>query len=431
MDRPEEPRNESEQINQSTDEESGFPPRRSTEEEPVSPYREPYEETDEPPRKRGGGGKAFFVGLIGGVIGALLIALIAWPFARDQMTSPTPAATVTTEQAATTTTEAENDIVGAVSKTKEAVVSVTNLQSSFRGADQETGAGSGVIYKKDGNKAYVVTNYHVVEGASSLSVTLSDGTALEAKVLGEDPTYDLAVLSIDAAKVTQVAKIGDSDTLRAGETVLAIGNPLGIFANSVTRGVISAQERTVPVDTNKDGQQDFNTEVIQTDAAINPGNSGGALINTSGQLIGINSMKIAEASVEGVGFAIPINEALPIMRDLEQNGEVVRPQLGIQIRDVQEFPSGYREDRLKLPSDVTKGIVVVGLTNNSGAEKAGMKANDVIVEIDGTKINSFADLKSVLYRDAKVGQTVKVTFYRNGDKQSLDVKLSAQAATVQ
>ncbi|WP_026827049.1 S1C family serine protease [Exiguobacterium artemiae] len=430
MDRPEEPRNESDQPYASTDETSGFPPRRSSEDEPVSPYREPYEEEPQEPKRRGGG-KAFFVGLIGGIIGALLIALIAWPFVRDEMTSPTPVSNATPEQAATKATESENDIVGAVGQTKEAVVSVTNLQSSFQGADQETGAGSGVIYKKDGNKAYVVTNYHVVEGASRLSVTLSDGTALEAKVLGEDPTYDLAVLSIDASKVTQVVKLGDSDTLRAGETVLAIGNPLGIFANSVTRGVISAQERTVPVDTNKDGQQDFNTEVIQTDAAINPGNSGGALINTSGQLIGINSMKIAEASVEGVGFAIPINEALPIMRDLEQNGEVIRPQLGIQIRDVQEFPSGFREDRLKLPSDVNRGIVVVGLTKNSGAAKAGMKENDVIVEINGKDIRSFADLKSVLYRDAKVGDNVKVTFYRGGEKQTLDVKLSAQAATVQ
>ena len=430
MDRPEEPRNESDQPYASTDETSGFPPRRPSEDEPVSPYREPYEEEPQEPKRRGGG-KAFFVGLIGGIIGALLIALIAWPFVRDEMTSPTPVSNATPEQAATKATESENDIVSAVGQTKEAVVSVTNLQSSFQGADQETGAGSGVIYKKDGNKAYVVTNYHVVEGASRLSVTLSDGTALEAKVLGEDPTYDLAVLSIDSSKVTQVVKLGDSDTLRAGETVLAIGNPLGIFANSVTRGVISAQERTVPVDTNKDGQQDFNTEVIQTDAAINPGNSGGALINTSGQLIGINSMKIAEASVEGVGFAIPINEALPIMRDLEQNGEVIRPQLGIQIRDVQEFPSGFREDRLKLPNDVTRGIVVVGLTGNSGAEKAGMKENDVIVEINGKDINSFADLKSVLYRDAKVGDNVKVTFYRGGEKQTLDVKLSAQAATVQ
>lgn len=430
MDRPEEPRNESDQPYASTDETSGFPPRRPSEDEPVSPYRESYEEEPQEPKRRGGG-KAFFVGLIGGIIGALLIALIAWPFVRDEMTSPTPVSNATPEQAATKATESENDIVGAVGQTKEAVVSVTNLQSSFQGADQETGAGSGVIYKKDGNKAYVVTNYHVVEGASRLSVTLSDGTALEAKVLGEDPTYDLAVLSIDASKVTQVVKLGDSDTLRAGETVLAIGNPLGIFANSVTRGVISAQERTVPVDTNKDGQQDFNTEVIQTDAAINPGNSGGALINTSGQLIGINSMKIAEASVEGVGFAIPINEALPIMRDLEQNGEVIRPQLGIQIRDVQEFPSGFREDRLKLPSDVNRGIVVVGLTKNSGAAKAGMKENDVIVEINGKDIRSFADLKSVLYRDAKVGDNVKVTFYRGGEKQTLDVKLSAQAATVQ
>ena len=429
MDRPEEPRNESERYEQSSDE-SGFPPRQPATSEPVSPYREPYEEQPEPKRRRGAG-KAFFVGLIGGIVGALLIALVAWPFVRDEMTSPTPVSSTTAEQTATQTTEDEADIVGAVGKTKEAVVSVTNLQSSFQGTDQETGAGSGVIYKKDGNKAYVVTNYHVVEGASRLSVTLSDGTALEAKVLGEDPTYDLAVLSIDSSKVTQVAKLGDSDTLRAGETVLAIGNPLGIFANSVTRGVISAQERTVPVDTNKDGQQDFNTEVIQTDAAINPGNSGGALINTAGQLIGINSMKIAEASVEGVGFAIPINEALPIMRDLEQNGEVVRPQLGIQIRDVQEFPSGYREDRLKLPNDVTKGIVVVGLTRNSGAEKAGMKANDVIVEINGKAIASFADLKSVLYRDAKVGDTVKVTFYRGGEKQKADVKLSAQSPTVQ
>lgn len=173
MDRPEEPRNESERYEQSSDE-SGFPPRQPATSEPVSPYREPYEEQPEPPRRRGAG-KAFFVGLIGGIVGALLIALVAWPFVRDEMTSPTPVSSTTAEQTATQTTEDEADIVGAVGKTKEAVVSVTNLQSSFQGTDQETGAGSGVIYKKDGNKAYVVTNYHVVEGrAACLSRYLTE-----------------------------------------------------------------------------------------------------------------------------------------------------------------------------------------------------------------------------------------------------------------
>jgi len=426
MDRPDEPRDQDPYRENREDPyrtDSGFPPR-----QPLGGQEEIDERRQEEPRKRGGG-RAFFLGLLGGILGALIL-IGAFYLLRDQIL---PQATDDAKvETAVTTSASEDDIVGAVQKTKEAVVSVTNLQSSlFSGNAEETGAGSGVIYKKDGDKAYVVTNNHVVEGASELSVTLADGTALDAKLLGADPTYDLAVLQIDSSKVKQVIELGDSDKLQAGETVLAIGNPLGVFANSVTRGVISAQERTVPVDTNKDGQEDFNTEVIQTDAAINPGNSGGALVNTRGQLVGINSMKIAEASVEGVGFAIPVNEALPVMRDLEKNGEVVRPQLGVQIRDINELPSGYLEEKLNLPDDVNNGLLVVGLTKNSGAADSGTKKRDVHVQINDTKINSFADLKSVLYREAKVGDEVTVIFYRDGSKERAKVKLSAQNAVQQ
>ena len=185
------------------------------------------------------------------------------------------------------------------------------------------GTGSGVIYKKAGNKAYVVTNQHVVEGATHLEVTLTDGTKIPAKLLGGDIWTDLAVLEIDTNHVKKIAEFGNSDVLKMGEPVMAIGNPLGTtFSGSVTQGIISGINRTIPVDINQDGIMDWQAEVLQTDAAINPGNSGGALINIAGQLIGINSMKIAQSAVEGIGLSIPINYAKPIISDLEQFGVV-------------------------------------------------------------------------------------------------------------
>ena len=201
---------------------------------------------------------------------------------------------------------------------------------------RETGTGSGVIYKKQGDKAYIVTNHHVVEGAEELEITFDDGRKTEGKLVGSDMWTDLAVIEIDAKLVKTVVEFGDSDALKRGETVIAIGNPLGLgFSGSVTVGVVSGKDRSIPIDFDENGTVDWYADVLQTDAAINPGNSGGALINLAGQLIGINSMKISEATVEGIGLAIPINLAIPIIEQLEKHGEVNRPTMGVTLLDLQ------------------------------------------------------------------------------------------------
>ena len=197
------------------------------------------------------------------------------------------------------------DVTKAVEKAGKGVVGITNIQTSnfwSNGQGGSDGVGSGVIYKKAGDTVFIVTNHHVVEGATQLEVTLADGTKVAGDLRGSDVWTDLAVVEISSEGIADelVAEFGDSEALKIGEPVLAIGNPLGLqFSGSVTQGIVSGVNRTVPVDINKDGIPDWNAEVIQTDAAINPGNSGGALINIAGQVVGINSMKIAQAAVEG------------------------------------------------------------------------------------------------------------------------------------
>ncbi|WP_233546749.1 trypsin-like peptidase domain-containing protein [Exiguobacterium sp. AM39-5BH] len=283
-----------------------------------------------------------FPGFVGGVIGAVLTGAIAFPFI-DQVPTNVSDTNVTSEGSPvqTTSTTTDSSVTDAVATAQPAVVTVNNFASNgLSNESVEAGVGSGVIYKKDGDSAYIVTNHHVVNGADRLTVTFNDGSTADAKLMGSDATYDLAVLEVDADKVSSVITIGKSSELKPGQTVIAIGNPLGQFENSVTRGVVSSTSRLVPVDTDENGQADFNAEVIQTDAAINPGNSGGALINESGQLIGINSMKIATETVEGVGFSIPVDIALPLINQIEQTGEVNHPSLGVSLRDVSEFPPG-------------------------------------------------------------------------------------------
>src|SRR5690625_2650933 len=223
------------------------------------------------------------------------------------------------------------------------VVGVTNIQQRAdfwrQQEDSEAGTGSGVIYKTDKDYAYVITNHHVIEGADMIEVVLSDETTVEADLLGSDLFTDLAVLRMDRSNIKQTIELGSSEKLKVGEPAIAIGNPLGhMFSGTVTQGIISSTQRTIPLDFNQDGRADWQAEVIQTDAAINPGNSGGALINIKGQLIVINSMKINQASVEGIGFAIPIDIALPVIDELEKTGEVTRPYLGVEIYSLEEVP---------------------------------------------------------------------------------------------
>lgn len=393
-----------------------------------------YDNHTSQPKKRGG---YFATGLSGVLAGTMLVGVLipsvtdADFSAKDAVQTEAVQSVAGLEQVATTVT---TDVTEVVEKASPAVVGVTNLQTvqntspfgqtTGSGEAAEAGTGSGVVYKKEGGSAYIITNHHVVDGAEQVKVTLSDGTELEAELLGSDPWTDLAVLKVDESAVTAVAEIGDSSVLKTGEPVIAIGNPLGLqFSGSVTTGVVSGKERLVPMDINQDGLEDWQAEVLQTDAAINPGNSGGALLNSSGQLIGINSMKIAEASVEGIGFAIPVNAALPIVEALETEGTVSRPSLGVSVMGLEEVPQPYRERDLNLPEEVTEGVVVESVQAGSGADKAGIEQLDLIVGINGTEIGSLLELRQYLYNEAKTGDTLSVELYRDGELMTVNVEL--------
>jgi serine protease Do len=383
-------------------------------------------------KQKGNRGGYFLASLVGAILGVFLI-IVALPRIGFNVL-PYSTETDSSVEDNTGPVRTENvslnvvtDITKAVEKAGDAVVGITNLQTtSFwsESSSQEAGSGSGVIYKKADGKAYVVTNHHVIEGANSLEVTLTDGTKLEAKLRGSDVWTDLAVLEVDGSKIETVAEFGDSDALKIGEPVIAIGNPLGAtFSGSVTQGIVSGLERAIPVDINQDGAIDWQAEVLQTDAAINPGNSGGALINISGQVIGINSMKIAQSSVEGIGLSIPIKSAEPIISDLEEFGEVKRPYMGIQLQSVNEVSAYHQKETLKLPEDVTSGVVIMTVDPNSPAEQAGLEDLDVIVEMDGDPINDVIDLRKHLYNKKKVGDQLKIKFYRAGKIQETTIKL--------
>ncbi|MFK2826583.1 trypsin-like peptidase domain-containing protein [Bacillus sp. B190/17] len=322
------------------------------------------------------------------------------------------------------------DVTKAVDKAQDTVVGITNIQSGnfWEGESaQPAGTGSGVIYKKAGNKAYIVTNNHVIEGAQQLEVTLADGTKLPAKLRGTDIWSDLAVIEVDGKNIKKVAEFGDSDALKIGEPVIAIGNPLGLeFSGSVTQGVISGLERTIPVDINGDNILDWQAEVLQTDAAINPGNSGGALVNIAGQVIGINSMKIAQNAVEGIGLSIPINFAKPIIDSLESKGEMIRPAMGVQLRNVSEVPAYHQQETLKLPRNITEGAMIEQVLPNTPASKAGLQELDVIVKMDHQEVRDVLELRKYMYNEKKVGDRVEVTFYRNGKQHTVTMTLTSE-----
>lgn len=339
--------------------------------------------------------------------------------------------------------DTKSNTTKAVKNVKNTVVSVINYQKTdniyynYDSGSQEKnksedglgvyGEGSGVIYKKDGDSAYLVTNNHVVKDAEKLEIMMANGKKVVGKLVGSDTYSDLAVIKISSKYVTTVAEFANSDKIKVGEPAIAIGSPLGSdYANSVTEGIVSSLSRTV-TSQNENGET-ISTNAIQTDAAINPGNSGGALINIKGQVIGINSSKIASSNnsnsgvaVEGMGFAIPSNDVVSIINQLEENGEVVRPALGISMANLSEASTSGR-DTLKIPSDVTSGIVV--LSTQSGMPADGkLKKYDVITEIDGKKVASISDLQSILYKHKK-GDKIKLTFYREKDKQTVEIQLT-------
>ncbi|KRK77984.1 serine protease HtrA [Companilactobacillus alimentarius DSM 20249] len=308
----------------------------------------------------------------------------------------------------------------------------SSSSSSSNSSDlQEYSEGSGVIYAKQNGKGYIVTNNHVVSGSDSLEIILEDGTKVSAKLVGTDSTTDLAVLEIDGSKVPATVSFGNSDNVSPGDPVIAIGSPLGSeYATTVTQGIISATNRTVTTQDQNTGQATGEATVLQTDAAINPGNSGGPLVNAAGQIVGINSMKLASStdgsSVEGMGFAIPSNEVVKIINQLVENGKVERPSLGIRVLDLDQITDDSQSS-LKLPSNVTKGVVVYSTTSGSVAKAAGLKKYDVIVKLGNKKVTSVADLHTALYSHA-IGDTVNVQYYRNGSLKTASVHLTKKTS---
>ena len=398
--------------------------------------------------RRKSGNKIIATAAIVGVVGGLVGGGVSY-YAMDQMnngqanntaqTSISSSSSKVSEKSAKnggTMTAAYNDVKGAVVsvinlKRQSASSGADSLYSSLFGDDSDSSSsksgkletyseGSGVVYMKSNGKGYIVTNNHVISGSDAVQVLLANGKTVNAKVVGKDSTTDLAVLSIDAKYVTQTAQFGDSKHLEAGQTVIAVGSPLGSeYASTVTQGIISAPARTIS--TSSGNQQ----TVIQTDAAINPGNSGGALVNSAGQVIGINSMKLAQSSdgtsVEGMGFAIPSNEVVTIVNELVKKGKITRPQLGVRVIALQGIPEGYRS-RLKIKSNLKSGIYIASVNKSGSAANAGIKSGDVITKVDGKKVDDVASLHSILYSH-KVGDTVNVTVNRNGRNVSLNVKL--------
>jgi serine protease Do len=308
-------------------------------------------------------------------------------------------------------------------------VGIVNMQSSNQNfsqstENQESGSGSGVIFKKDGNSAYIVTNNHVIEGAKEIEVSFESGEKTTAELIGADALTDLAVLKIDAKYANAYLEFGDSSTLRSGDQVLAIGNPLGLdLSRTVTQGIVSAVDREIAVSTSA-GDWDLN--VIQTDAAINPGNSGGALINTQGQVIGINSLKISDSGVEGLGFAIPSNDLVPIINEIIDNGKVERPYMGISLASLAEIPQQYLQG---IPNTVTSGVMVTNIDQTSVAAKAGLQVQDLIVSINGSEVKSSVDLRKYLYTELKVGDKVTLKVYHQGELKTINMTLTSNTVT--
>ena len=368
----------------------------------------------------------FVVGFLGGILGTFLTLQTSHSSTSNTESKQVHSTTVKTAYKNTTSTSE------AVDKVKNAVVSViTYSDSSNQGLfekeensdSQISSEGSGVIYKKEGKYAYLVTNTHVINGAKKVDILLADGNKVPGEVVGSDVYSDIAVVRISADKAKAVAEFGDSNQLTVGETAIAIGSPLGTdYANSVTQGIISSQGRNVKL--KADNGQNISTRALQTDAAINPGNSGGPLINIQGQVIGITSSKISnngQTSVEGMGFAIPANDVVNIIKQLEEKGKVVRPALGIQMMDLSNLSTSDLS-QLKLPEKISGGVLVRSTLENMPASDK-LQRYDVITKIDDTDIESTADLQSALYSH-QINDTIKVTFYRDGKQQITSIKLT-------
>ena len=317
----------------------------------------------------------------------------------------------------------EGNLSAAVEKVYNSSVMVKTSKGT-----KAVGSGSGFVYKVDDKYNYVITNHHVIKDGDAFTLINYEEEEVKATLLGSDEYLDIAVLRIDKRDDMPAVAIGKSSEAKLGDTVFTVGTPLGYtYHNTVTSGIISGLNREVEVSLSSGNsiyatKENYVMEAIQTNAAVNPGNSGGALVNAKGEVIGVISMKLVDSSIEGMGFAIPIELVMSNVETLEKGNKIERPLLGIQLLDITDTWQLARNG-IEIPDDVDSGIVVVIISENSGAAKSGLQKGDIITEINGAEVKNSAYLKYLLYK-YKPGDEVEITYFRAGKLLKTVVKLT-------
>ncbi|MEN2010778.1 S1C family serine protease [Staphylococcus hominis] len=399
----------------------------------MTEYNQYFQSSDyqhsRPPKPKFPWFRIIIIALIAGIIGALIVLGVNRLMNGDDSNNGGSQVQQATNDKGGNVLDGKSDkyksVNAMIKDVSPAIVGVINMQKATSFDDllqgkstkaQEAGIGSGVIYQINNNSAYIVTNNHVIDGASQIKVQLHNGKQVEAKLVGTDAVSDIAVLKIDSQKGIKAMKFANSSKVQTGDSVFAMGNPLGLeFANSVTSGIISANERTIESNTTSGGTK---VNVLQTDAAINPGNSGGALVDVNGNLVGINSMKIAADQVEGIGFAIPSNEVRVTIEQLVKHGKVERPSIGIGLLNLSDIPDSYKKE---LKTDRDTGVYIAKVSHSSE-----LKVGDIITKVDSKKVDDDTDLRTYLYQNKKPGETVKLTVIRDGKTKDVSVTLKNQ-----
>ena len=350
-------------------------------------------------------------------LGGFLMYYLIFNTSKIGLTTNTTSNSSTCRACSGTVIVNDGSLSAAVEKIYDAVMMVRNYKG-----EQVASTGSGFIYKTDDKYGYLLTNHHVVDKSTKITLIRSDDKEIEGTVLGSDEYLDLAVVRINKNDVLETATLGTSENSKLGDTVFTVGSPLGYeYRGTVTDGILSGKDRMVSVSIGGT-TSDYVMKVLQTNAAVNPGNSGGPLLNAQGEVIGIISLKLVETQVENMGFAIPIEYALSHIDSLEKGEPIVRPMLGISMINVNDPYSLYRSG-IMLDQSITEGVVVVEISKDSGASKSDLQKGDVITKLNDEKISNVAYLRYELYKYS-AGDTINITYLRDGKEKTTKIKLT-------
>ena len=313
----------------------------------------------------------------------------------------------------------ENGIADAVDKVYDSVIVVSTYKQN-----QLIGTGSGFIYKTNESEAYLITNHHVVDGGNSFKITFTDGDLVDATLVGSDEYSDIAVLKVENKEGYKAVEIGNSDTMRVGDTTFVVGTPLGdVYSWSVTRGILSGKERLVEVSLSNSYQSDYIMNVLQTDSPVNSGNSGGPISNSNGEVIGVVNAKISSTGVEGIGFAIPIEVAMEKAEQIINGNKSSYPYLGVSMLNIEDARNYINYRRYITDNNITSGVIVIDIEKDSVAYKNGMESGDIITQINGKEVKNVAYLRYELYK-YKIGETIKVKVLRDSEIKEISIKLT-------